>query len=86
MVLEQYLNGGMNYRIIVLEIDNGGNGSDINLHGEMWNPSLGLGSLLWFFHSHPGFLCSAIAWCNVVKFNYLKGTLIVWFSGIIMSL
>ena len=33
MVLEQYLNGGMNYRIMGLERDNRGYGGDINVHG-----------------------------------------------------
>ena len=67
MVLKQRLYGIMNYMIIGLERDIGGQGGDINAHGEMWNPRLGLGSLHWFGHSHHGCLCSAPAWCNGVK-------------------
>ena len=48
----------MNYRILGLEDINGKHGGSFSVHREVWNPSLGLGSMLGFGHSRLGFLHS----------------------------
>ena len=40
---------------------NGKQGGDFNVHGEMWHPGLGLGSMMGFGHSQLGCLHSAPA-------------------------
>ena len=51
LILEQCLNGDMNYTIMGLGNVNGGQGGNLNMHGEKWHPNLGIGSLIWFGHS-----------------------------------
>ena len=63
---------GMNYRIMGFEDVNGNQGGALNAHWERWQPSLGLGSSLWFGHSHPGFLCSAPTQCNGVHLEWIN--------------
>ena len=48
----------MNYRFLGLEDINGKKGGAFNVHGEMWQPSLGLGSMMGFGHSQLGCLRS----------------------------
>ena len=70
MVLEQCLYGGMNYMIMGLERNIGGQDGDINAHGEMWHPSLGLGSLCWFGHSQHSCVSSASVLCGGVGLRW----------------
>ena len=67
MILEECLYGAMNYVIMGLERDIGGQGGDINVHGEMWNPSLWLGLLRWFGHSHHSYMSSTSMLCGGVE-------------------
>ena len=53
-----------NYTIMGFVNIIGGQGGDINVHGDLCHPSLGLGSCVGLGHSHPRFLCSGHAWCK----------------------
>ena len=57
----------MNYVIMGLERDIGGQGGDINANGEMWHPILGIGSLCWFGHSEHSCVSSAFVLCGGVE-------------------
>ena len=67
LILEQCLYGDMNYTIMGLEHDIGGYGGDINVHGEMWHPNLGIGSLFWFGNSHHSCMSYASMLCGGVE-------------------
>ena len=64
LILEQCLYGDMNYMIMGLERDIRGYCGEINAHGEMWHPSLGIGSLRWFGHSQHRCVRSASMLCS----------------------
>ena len=55
------LEGGMNYTLLVLICDNGGQGGELNVHGKSWVPILGLGLALWL-GSFATRLCELCLW------------------------
>ena len=60
----------INYRGLGLEDVNEKHGGTFNVHGEMWQPSLGLGSTLGFGHSQLGSLHFAPAQSKEMQFPW----------------
>ena len=72
LIWNMVLYSGMNYRIKGFEVVNEIQGGNLNVHGEKWHPSLGIGSIHWVGHSHPCCLCSTATRCNGVHIRWLN--------------